>query len=68
MCASLSRGTEKLISVVGRDVVDYLNTFPALETPDDIANWNKFCKEHPSKELRGDITYKHLNETEINIE
>jgi hypothetical protein len=32
--------------------VQYLNKFPALENPADIATWKKFCEEHPSKELR----------------
>ena len=45
------RGTEKLTSIVGCDVVQYLNKFPALENPADIAAWKKFCEEHPSKEL-----------------
>ena len=41
-----------MTSAVGHDVVQYLNKFPALENPADIATWKKFCEEHPSKELR----------------
>jgi hypothetical protein len=48
----LERGTEKLTGFVGREVVGYLNKFPALENPADIVAWKKFCENHPSKELR----------------
>jgi hypothetical protein len=48
------RGTEKLIGSLGREVVDYLNKFRALDSLDDIAAWKKFCKEHPSKDLKGE--------------
>ena len=48
------RGTEKLIGSLGRDVVDYLNKFRALDSLVDIAAWKKFCKEHPSKDLQGE--------------
>jgi hypothetical protein len=58
------RGTEKLTSVVGHDVVQYLNKFPALESPADIDTWKKFCEEHPSKELRSTF-YIHMPSTLI---
>jgi hypothetical protein len=45
------RRTEKLTSIIGHNVVQYLNKFPALENPADITAWKKFCEEHPSKEL-----------------
>lgn len=47
------RGTEKLINVVGYNVVEYLNKFSVLENLDDIVAWKSFCEGHPSKELRG---------------
>ena len=50
---SVDRNTEKLVPVVGRDVVKYLNQFPALQDEVDINNWKNFCSTHPSKELRG---------------
>lgn len=40
------RGTEKLIGLLGRDVVD---KFRALDNLVDIAAWKIFCEEHPSK-------------------
>ena len=52
----MTRGTEKLISSLGRDVVDYLNKFRALDNPVDIAAWKKFCEEHPSKDLQSELT------------
>jgi hypothetical protein len=48
------RGTEKLIGSLGRDVVDYLNKFRALDSLVDIAAWKKFCEEHPSKDLQSE--------------
>jgi hypothetical protein len=35
--------------------VGYLNKFPALENPADIAAWKTFCENHPSKELRSTL-------------
>jgi hypothetical protein len=49
-----TRGTEKLIGSLGRDVVDYLNKFRALDSLADIAVWKKFCEEHPSKDLQSE--------------
>ena len=46
------RSTEKLVSILGRDVVNYLNKFRALENPADIADWKRFCEDHPSKDLQ----------------
>ena len=48
------RGTEKLIGLLGHDVVEYLNKFRALDNLVDIAAWKKFCEEHPSKDLRSE--------------
>lgn len=48
------RGTEKLIGLLGRDVVDYLNKFRALDNLVDIEAWKKFCEEHPSKDLQSE--------------
>lgn len=47
-----ARSTDKLVPLLGCDVVEYLNKFRALQTPEDIEAWNKFCKTHPSQELR----------------
>lgn len=51
-CYSTRKGElEKLTNSIGRQVVGYLNKFPVLENPVDIAAWKEFCEKHPSKEL-----------------
>ncbi|KAG6807418.1 hypothetical protein H0H92_007610, partial [Tricholoma furcatifolium] len=40
------RGTDKLVQAVGKDVVDYLNKFPALSTQNDIDEFHKFCETY----------------------
>jgi hypothetical protein len=32
--------------------IQYLNKFRALSSPEDIAVWHAFCKDHPSQKLR----------------
>jgi uncharacterized protein YhbP (UPF0306 family) len=32
--------------------VQYLNKFRVLSSPEDIAAWHAFCKDHPSQKLR----------------
>ena len=54
MLFDLHRGTEKLIGLLGHDVVEYLNKFQALDNLNDIAAWKKFCDEHPSKDLKSE--------------
>lgn len=52
----LHRSTEKLIGLIGHDVVEYLNKFRVLDNLDDIAAWKKFCEDHPSKDLKSERT------------
>lgn len=51
------RGTDKLVTSVGRDAVEYLNMFHNLSSPADITAWHEFCKNHPSVDLKSKLSF-----------
>ncbi|KAJ7589346.1 hypothetical protein C8J56DRAFT_1075887 [Mycena floridula] len=54
----LERGTDKLVSEIGKEGVEYLLRVRGIDNKDDLDTWHSYCKYHPSKGVRDWYNHK----------